>query len=358
MRQTNVPAVFKSNVGVVLKGDTGDSAYEIAVQNGFEGTKEEWLESLKGEATKAEEYTKQALAYCNASQSYAVASGNSATESKGYRDEAKDIKESIGPEAASALAEIRAAKSEAQMMKTQVDLQARIAETNALQAQSDAAETRHLYTETIRNKNVATDAAERARRYAEAAISPTLLFYTREETQDIINGVMADVDEKDTAISNRIDTVADSMSSAVAAEAERAGTAETNLSNKIDTEISTLDTALRQRIANALLDYYTKSETYSKAEVDTKISAIPRRHTEVVDTLPATGEEDTIYLVPGTGDDSDKYKEYIWVVLEGKGEFIQLGSQSIDLSNYVTKDKIVTMSATQPEYGLWLRPIL
>lgn len=336
MRQTNEPATFKSKVGVVLKGNTGDSAYEIAVQNGFVGTKEEWLESLKGEATRAEAYTQQALAYCNASQSYAVASGNSATEAKGYRDEAKGIKESIGPEAASALAEIRAAKSEAQMMKTQVDHQARIAETNALQTQADAAETRHLYTETIRNKNVATDAAERARRYAEAAISPTLLFYTREETQDIINGVMADVAE----------------------EAERAGTAETNLSNKIDTEISTLDAALRQRIANALLDYYTKSETYSKAEVDAKISAIPRRHTEVVDTLPATGEEDTIYLVPGTGADSDKYKEYIWVVHEGTGEFIELGSQSIDLSNYVTKDKIVTMSATQPEYGLWLRPIL
>lgn len=358
MRQTNVPAVFKSNVGVVLKGDTGDSAYEIAVQNGFEGTKEEWLESLKGEATKAEEYTQQALAYCNASQRYAVASGNSATEAKGYRDEAKGIKESIGPEAASALAEIRATKSEAQMMKTQVDFQARTAQTNALQTQSDAAETRHLYTETIRNKNVATDAAERARLYVEGAMAPTLIYFTREETQDLLNGVMNQVDEKDTAISNRIDTVAGSMSSAIAAEAERAGTAETNLSNKIDTEISTLDAALVQRIVNALFDYYTKSETYSKAEVDTRISTVHRRHNVVVESLPVTGDEDTIYLVPGTGDDSDKYTEYIYVTHEGTGEFVRLGEQAIDLSNYVTKDKIVTMSATQPEYGLWLRPIL
>lgn len=31
-------------------GDTGYSAYEIALTNGFEGTEEEWLESLKGEA--------------------------------------------------------------------------------------------------------------------------------------------------------------------------------------------------------------------------------------------------------------------------------------------------------------------
>ena len=30
------------------KGEPGESAYEIAVCNGFEGTEEEWLESLKG----------------------------------------------------------------------------------------------------------------------------------------------------------------------------------------------------------------------------------------------------------------------------------------------------------------------
>ena len=31
------------------KGDPGDSAYEVAVAEGFQGTEEEWLESLKGE---------------------------------------------------------------------------------------------------------------------------------------------------------------------------------------------------------------------------------------------------------------------------------------------------------------------
>jgi hypothetical protein len=29
-----------------LKGDPGKSAYEIAVDNGFEGTEAEWVESL------------------------------------------------------------------------------------------------------------------------------------------------------------------------------------------------------------------------------------------------------------------------------------------------------------------------
>lgn len=33
---------------LVVKGERGYSAYEIAVKNGFEGTEEEWLESLIG----------------------------------------------------------------------------------------------------------------------------------------------------------------------------------------------------------------------------------------------------------------------------------------------------------------------
>lgn len=32
---------------IITKGDKGDSAYEVAVKNGFEGTEAEWLESLK-----------------------------------------------------------------------------------------------------------------------------------------------------------------------------------------------------------------------------------------------------------------------------------------------------------------------
>ncbi|MBO6178535.1 MAG: hypothetical protein J6M62_03625 [Selenomonadaceae bacterium] len=41
-------ADFTVETGVVLQGEQGLSAYEVAVKNGFEGTEEEWLESLKG----------------------------------------------------------------------------------------------------------------------------------------------------------------------------------------------------------------------------------------------------------------------------------------------------------------------
>lgn len=36
------------NIGGVIRGLDGKSAYQIAVENGFEGTEEEWLESLEG----------------------------------------------------------------------------------------------------------------------------------------------------------------------------------------------------------------------------------------------------------------------------------------------------------------------
>ena len=35
-----------------LKGEDGKSAYEVAIDNGFEGTEQEWLESLKAEVTE------------------------------------------------------------------------------------------------------------------------------------------------------------------------------------------------------------------------------------------------------------------------------------------------------------------
>ena len=47
-------AAFNSNFGEVqvISGKDGLSAYEIAVKNGFEGSEQEWLDSLKGKDGK------------------------------------------------------------------------------------------------------------------------------------------------------------------------------------------------------------------------------------------------------------------------------------------------------------------
>lgn len=50
---TSNPNTFNlgfNEAGGVFKGEDGRSAYQVALDNGFVGTEEEWLASLKGES--------------------------------------------------------------------------------------------------------------------------------------------------------------------------------------------------------------------------------------------------------------------------------------------------------------------
>lgn len=53
------PTMITGGGGGGLTGATGMSAYQIAVKNGFKGTEQEWLDSLKGEGTEIQELTKR-----------------------------------------------------------------------------------------------------------------------------------------------------------------------------------------------------------------------------------------------------------------------------------------------------------
>ena len=80
------------------------------------------------------------------------------------------------------------------------------------------------------------------------------------------------------------------------------------------------------KTVSELENYYLKSETYSKDEIDNRISLIPRFDVQVVSSLPTTDiSETTVYLV-SSGDDSDNlYTEYINV----NGLWEILGTQKI-----------------------------
>lgn len=154
------------DITVAMRGEDGKSAYQIAVEHGFDGTEAEWLASLKGEAARAESYVREAQGYATTAHSEAIQAGNYATQAKGYRDSAQTIRDGFAPEVANARAAIQAEKEEAEQKKLLVDEAAEQAHLDRVQADADAAEVRYLYGETITQKNVATDAAERARRYA------------------------------------------------------------------------------------------------------------------------------------------------------------------------------------------------
>lgn len=102
-------------------------------------------------------------------------------------------------------------------------------------------------------------------------------------------------------------------------------------------------------ITNAVTDlvnYYRKNETYSREEVDEKISAIPKFTVSVVTELPTADiSETTIYLVPG-GNGTDLYTEFIRV--DGKWEI--LGSQKLDLTGYATEE-FVERKISEAELG-------
>ncbi len=85
------------------------------------------------------------------------------------------------------------------------------------------------------------------------------------------------------------------------------------------------------KTVNDLTNYYLKSETYTKEEVQSLISAINSVTLQKVESLPEMEESNVIYLVPKSGSGNDIYDEYIFI--DGKPEHI--GSTQVDLSNYV-----------------------
>ena len=100
-------------------------------------------------------------------------------------------------------------------------------------------------------------------------------------------------------------------------------------STKIPDKVSDLtnDSGFISKSVNNLANYYTKSQTQEM------IAAIPQFRVEVVQQLPAAGEDRVLYLVPFATAEG-KYLEYIWV----GGRFEVIGSQRVDLTGYATEE--------------------
>ena len=124
----------------------------------------------------------------------------------------------------------------------------------------------------------------------------------------------------------------------------------TFVNNSLPTKVSDLtnDTGFITNTTNNLTNYYTKTNTYTKTEVDQLIGAISTLDIQIVQTLPATGSTSTIYLVPKTASTNDSYDEYIYV----NNNWEHIGSTEVDLSNYYTKTQTDTLLNGKADEGI------
>ena len=91
---------------------------------------------------------------------------------------------------------------------------------------------------------------------------------------------------------------------------------------------------LIDKTVSDLVNYYTKSQTMTKNEINALVSAVPKFKIEVVSSLPNSNISDTtVYLVKSGDDDSNLYTEYI----RAGGKWEKLGTQTVDLTGYATE---------------------
>ena len=106
------------------------------------------------------------------------------------------------------------------------------------------------------------------------------------------------------------------------------------------------------RAVDDLVNYYTKTDTYTKTEVQALIASVAQFQFEVVDVLPTASAETMgkIYLIPSAHAVTDNVKdEYITILREVEGSMTykweQIGTTAVDLSGYYTKTEINSILA-------------
>lgn len=130
-----------------------------------------------------------------------------------------------------------------------------------------------------------------------------------------------------TAINAAVETEATLRSQAVASERQAREAADTQLQQLIN------------NVSNNLVNYYLKSETYSKDQVNAIVDNIKQFKYEVAATLPQAGPSTMgiIYLIPAASPKQSDIKDEYLTILDGATyKWEKIGQTTIDLSNYPT----------------------
>lgn len=99
-------------------------------------------------------------------------------------------------------------------------------------------------------------------------------------------------------------------------------------------------------VKNAVEEYGYQNASQVKTAIDTAIAASGHITRKFVDSLPAKGEDNVIYLIPKEeGSTRNERVEYMWNADESKWE--QLGDTAPDLDNYYNTDNLTTITGAE-----------
>ncbi|MBP5596973.1 MAG: hypothetical protein J6Y02_16435 [Pseudobutyrivibrio sp.] len=105
---------------------------------------------------------------------------------------------------------------------------------------------------------------------------------------------------------------------------------------------ATVDTAMSDSSTNPV------QNNTIKAYVDAAVASVTSIEFRVVQTLPASGENGVIYLVPNGGSGTNTKDEYVWIPGSGgaSGTWEKIGTTDVDLSGYVQTTDLVEVSTS------------
>ena len=295
-----------------------------AAQNADEAT----AQVLSGESERVEaENARQA----------AETERQSAEEERKSAEEARKLAEQSREQAESSRVSAEESRVTAESERVTAESSRAQAETERVQKESEreSAESTRQQNETTRQSNEDTRNQQEQTRQTNEEQRVNAESSRETEYTDLKQRADALIDDNEAAIENA-NTAAENANAAIA-----------NMENtyaKKD-EIPDVSEFITTSVDN-LVNYYRKSETYNQEQINSLIGSITTINFKIVDSLPGTGENNLIYLVPSSKQEEKNVKdEYIWV--DGSWELI--GSTKIDLSNYYTKDEVNSTFALKTE---------
>ena len=164
----------------------------------------------------------------------------------------------------------------------------------------------------------------------------------RQQADGVLDGKIA-------AEKTRAEGAEGALQTAIGNEAQARQQADGVLDGKIAAEKTRAEGAegalqtLIQQVSASLVNYYLKTETYSKAEVNTIVDTIKQFRYTTADTLPEPSADTMgiIYLIPSTNPKTKNVKDEFLTMLDGSTyKWEQIGSTTVDLSGYSTTEEM------------------